>query len=73
MGYVKATVTQTQAKEGNNGNSSELFDLKLPIAFGYIQGLGGSGSGSGVREEGVGEDGVPKTQDPTLKTFTVGA
>lgn len=32
---AKVTVTQTQAKEGNNGSSSELFDLKLPIAFGY--------------------------------------
>ena len=31
---AKVTVTQTQAKEGN-GTSSDLFDLKLPIAFGY--------------------------------------
>lgn len=34
---AKVTVTQTQAKEGNNGSSSELFDLKIPIGFGYIQ------------------------------------
>lgn len=34
---AKVTVTQTQAKDGNNGSSSELFDLKIPIGFGYIQ------------------------------------
>ncbi|MCL1467975.1 M1 family metallopeptidase [Argonema galeatum] len=34
---AKVTVTQTQAKEGNNGSDSELFDLKIPIAFGYTQ------------------------------------
>ncbi len=34
---AKITVTQTQAKEGNNGNNKELFDLKIPIAFGYTQ------------------------------------
>ena len=35
---AKVTVTQTQVKEGNNGSSSDLFDLKIPIAFGYSQG-----------------------------------
>src|ERR687885_391812 len=34
---AKVTITQTQAKEGNNGSSSELFDLKIPIAFGYTE------------------------------------
>jgi aminopeptidase N len=34
---VKVTVTQTQAKEGKNGSNNELFDLKIPIAFGYTQ------------------------------------
>jgi aminopeptidase N len=34
---AKVTVTQTQAKEGKNGSNSELFDLKIPIAFGYTQ------------------------------------
>ncbi|MBD0361908.1 MAG: M1 family metallopeptidase, partial [Coleofasciculus sp. C3-bin4] len=34
---AKVTVTQTQAKEGKNGSDSELFDLKIPIAFGYSQ------------------------------------
>jgi aminopeptidase N len=33
---AKVTVTQTQAKAEKNG-SSDLFDLKLPIAFGYTQ------------------------------------
>jgi aminopeptidase N len=32
---AKVTVTQTQAKEGSNGISSDLFDLKIAIAFGY--------------------------------------
>ena len=34
---AKVTVTQTQAKNDNNGSNSELFDLKIPIAFGYTQ------------------------------------
>ncbi len=34
---AKVTVTQTQAKEGKNGSNNELFDLKIPIAFGYTQ------------------------------------
>ena len=31
------TVTQTQAKNSSNGSKSELFDLKIPVAFGYVQ------------------------------------
>ena len=37
---AKVTVTQTQAKNGKNGSSSELFDLKIPIAFGSVQNNG---------------------------------
>jgi aminopeptidase N len=33
---AKITVTQTQAAEGKNG-SKDLFDLKIPIGFGYTQ------------------------------------
>jgi aminopeptidase N len=33
---AKLIVTQTQAKNNGNGSKSELFDLKIPIAFGYI-------------------------------------
>ncbi|MEA5600844.1 M1 family metallopeptidase [Nostoc sp. UHCC 0252] len=33
---AKITVTQTQAAEGKNGNK-DLFDLKIPIGFGYTQ------------------------------------
>nr|MDJ0682084.1 HEAT repeat domain-containing protein [Xenococcaceae cyanobacterium MO_167.B52] len=33
---AKLTVTQTQAKDNKTGSDSELFDLKIPIAFGYI-------------------------------------
>ena len=35
---AKLTVTQTQAKNDNTGSDSELFDLKIPIVFGYIDG-----------------------------------
>lgn len=46
---AKVTVTQSQ--------DDDLFDLKLPIAFGYIQQSGAEGS--------------VKQLPPTLKTFTV--
>jgi aminopeptidase N len=42
---AKVTVAQTQAKAGKNGSDSELFDLKIPIAFGYTQ------QESGVRSD----------------------
>jgi aminopeptidase N len=32
---AKLTVTQTQGTKEGNGSDSELFDLNLPIAFGY--------------------------------------
>jgi aminopeptidase N len=32
---AKVTVTQTQAKDGETALSSGLFDLKIPIGFGY--------------------------------------
>ncbi|KOP23159.1 aminopeptidase [Hapalosiphon sp. MRB220] len=34
---AKITVTQTQAASDNNGSNSNLFDLKVPIGFGYSQ------------------------------------
>ena len=57
---AKVTITQTQAKEGNNGSGSELFDLKIPIAFGYTE------QESEVRSQ---ESGV--SSNVKLKTFTV--
>lgn len=36
---AKLTVTQTQAKDKDSRN--ELFDLKIPIGFGYVGGSGG--------------------------------
>ena len=33
---AKLTITQTQAKDNKTGSDSELFDLKIPIGFGYI-------------------------------------
>ena len=35
---AKLTVTQTQAKEGETGLGSGLFDLKIPIGFGATEG-----------------------------------
>ena len=54
---AKVTITQTQSKEGNDGSSSELFDLKIPIAFGYTQ-------------QEAGEQGENIIL-PLFKTFTV--
>ncbi|AKG20805.1 M1 family metallopeptidase [Calothrix sp. 336/3] len=34
---AKVTVTQTQATEGNSPHQNGLFDLKIPIGFGYRQ------------------------------------
>jgi aminopeptidase N len=35
---AKLTVTQTQAKEGIHTLANDLFDLKIPIGFGYVKG-----------------------------------
>ncbi|MEM8778147.1 MAG: M1 family metallopeptidase [Cyanobacteria bacterium P01_G01_bin.49] len=32
---AKLTITQTQVKETEDGNSKDIFDLKIPIGFGY--------------------------------------
>ncbi|ODH01008.1 aminopeptidase [Nostoc sp. KVJ20] len=58
---AKITVTQTQAAEGKNG-SKDLFDLKIPIGFGYTQ--------EEVKSE-VKSNGKLSTQHSALKTFTV--
>ncbi|MEH2207758.1 MAG: M1 family metallopeptidase [Nostoc sp.] len=55
---AKITVTQTQADEGKNG-SKDLFDLKIPIGFGYTQ------------QEEVRSNGKLSTSFSALKTFTV--
>ncbi|MBD2180661.1 M1 family metallopeptidase [Aerosakkonema funiforme] len=34
---AKITITQNQAKADNNGSGNDLFDLRIPIAFGYTQ------------------------------------
>lgn len=33
---AKLTVVQTQAKEGDKSSTRDLFDLKIPIGFGYV-------------------------------------
>ncbi|MDZ8188497.1 MAG: M1 family metallopeptidase [Nostoc sp. ChiSLP02] len=54
---AKITVTQTQASEGKNG-SKDLFDLKIPIGFGYTQ-------------QEVKNNSKLLTPNSQLKTFTV--
>ena len=65
---AKVTVTQTQAQEGKNGSSSELFDLKIPIAFGYTE-------ARVTQQEARGKDSTLATHHSPLathsKTFTV--
>ena len=65
---AKVTVTQTQAQEGKNGSSSELFDLKIPIAFGYTEAIV-------TQQEARGKDSTLATHHSPLathsKTFTV--
>lgn len=34
---AKVTVTQTQAKDGETALKSDLFDLKIPIGFGFVE------------------------------------
>ncbi|MEH2248597.1 M1 family metallopeptidase [Nostoc sp.] len=62
---AKITVTQTQAAEGKNG-SKDLFDLKIPIGFGYTQ-------PEEVRSEesGVKNNSKLLTPNSQLKTFVV--
>ncbi|MDZ8087437.1 MAG: M1 family metallopeptidase [Nostoc sp. DedQUE12b] len=62
---AKITVTQTQADEGKNG-SKDLFDLKIPIGFGYTQ-------QEKVRNEELGVKNNSKliTPNSQLKIFTV--
>ncbi|WP_375469260.1 M1 family aminopeptidase [uncultured Nostoc sp.] len=62
---AKITVTQTQAAEGKNG-SKDLFDLKIPIGFGYpLQEEVRSG------ELGVKNNSQLQTHNSQLKTFVV--
>ncbi|BAY77784.1 peptidase M1 membrane alanine aminopeptidase [Nostoc linckia NIES-25] len=62
---AKITVTQTQVGEGKNG-TKDLFDLKIPIGFGYTQ-------QEKVRSEelGVKNNSKLQTHNSQLKTFTV--
>ncbi|MDM9584969.1 M1 family metallopeptidase [Nostoc sp. GT001] len=62
---AKITVTQTQADEGKNG-SKDLFDLKIPIGFGYTQ-------QEKVKSEELGVKNNSKliTPNSQLKIFTV--
>ncbi|HEY9738691.1 MAG TPA: HEAT repeat domain-containing protein, partial [Trichocoleus sp.] len=37
---AKLTVTQTQVKDGDTSSTSGLFDLRIPMGFGYVQDKG---------------------------------
>jgi len=56
---AKVTVTQTQAEA--DGDGKDLFDLKLPIAFGYIE----------AEKASSGKKGQKSSPEAELKTFTV--
>ncbi|MEH2389445.1 MAG: M1 family metallopeptidase [Nostoc sp.] len=60
---AKITVTQTQAAEDKNG-SKDLFDLKIPIGFGYTQQSVETRLIASVQELGV-------KNNSQLKTFVV--
>ncbi|MEO0540722.1 MAG: M1 family metallopeptidase [Cyanobacteria bacterium P01_A01_bin.105] len=61
---AKITVTQTQVADGKSQVQEGLFDLKIPIGFGYLPSEKG--------EKGKGKKGKqPTDPQPTLKTFTV--
>ncbi|MGV0103378.1 Aminopeptidase N [Nostoc sp. DSM 114160] len=62
---AKITVTQTQADEGKNG-SKDLFDLKIPIGFGYTQ-----QEEVMSKELGVKNNSKLITPNSQLKIFTV--
>ena len=66
---AKVTVTQTQAQEGKNGSSSELFDLKIPIAFGYTQHNGNVETLYTTSPSP--HEHTTSAQDTQFKTFTV--
>jgi len=57
---AKVTVTQTQVKDSknDNGNSKDVFDMKIPIGFGYKP------------EKEAGDESSARST-PNLKTFTV--
>jgi aminopeptidase N len=66
---AQLTVTQTQAKDNNNGSDSELFDLRIPIAFGYVENnnVGANDRSVGANDRSVGANG----HSPLQKTFTL--
>ncbi|MBD2260986.1 M1 family metallopeptidase [Pseudanabaena sp. FACHB-2040] len=37
---AKITITQTQVKDGDTSSTSGLFDLRIPIGFGYVESSG---------------------------------
>lgn len=70
---AKVIVTQTQVKEGNNSKNS-LFDLKLPIGFGYVATNGEANVTGGQSVELPAKPfatSAAKSAATDLKTFTV--
>ncbi len=57
---AKVTVTQTQAKAGDSSPNSGLFDLKIPIGFGYVD----TPMDSPINSPG-------NSSEPCFQTFTV--
>lgn len=68
---AKVTVTQTQATEGGTGINNGLFDLKLPIAFGYVKNAGGEVQVEGKKTKNKKASSISPSSSLDFKTFTV--
>ncbi|GAB1539369.1 M1 family metallopeptidase [Scytonema sp. NUACC21] len=78
---ARVTVTQNAGASGNNGSTNNLFDLKIPIGFGYVRqpnkGTGEQGNkGDKVEVSSLSTPSstsqqTPAALSPYLKTFTV--
>ena len=60
---AKLTITKTQVEDGKSKVQEGLFDLKIPIGFGYLPEETSGGKGKGKKGK--------KDVSPTMKTFTV--
>lgn len=69
---AKITVTQTHVNAESSG-SSDLFDLKIPIGFGYVQNpeTAARNSETATQNSELSKNSTLSTHNSVLKTFTV--
>ncbi|MEL6454988.1 MAG: M1 family metallopeptidase [Cyanobacteria bacterium J06623_5] len=63
---AKLTITQTQVEDGKSQVQEGLFDLKIPIGFGYVQPDGKAGRKSNSKKNSG-----KSAHKPDIKTFKV--